>query len=465
MKMLPAPATPIAAVPGRGEPGWRAGLRRLLTGRLTLSDVWLLLPPLILFATIALKQIHPADFWWHLRTGQIIAQTGSVPTTDLFTFTRAGQPWVNQGWLMQLFYYALFQAGGLPLIIFGHALLITSGYALVELACLQTRPRQARVAALATVGALAIGVLNWGIRPQGASYFCFGALVYIIERRRTGGGRAIWALPALFALWVNLHGGFIFGLVLLGIYDAAQVSEEWWRDRTLNAATRQLLIASALAVLALSLNPGGPLQAARYVAGFISGSATLTVNQEFQPLTIREPDGAILFAILALFLFRLRRHRVSLPSYQVVALVIFLLGSLYAQRIIPWLGIVAAPAFALALAGPADTRAAAAGPGKPALNYAVLGLALLLALATLPWLRPQLPAPRLKSYTFADVTPVHAAAVLCQLGPTARPFTNIHSASYLAWACPAVQYLHGYPLRALSAGDVAGLHRDHRRAV
>lgn len=422
----------------RPLPGWRGGLRRLFTGRLTLSDVWLLLPPLILFTTVALKQIHPADFWWHLRTGQLIAQTGSIPTTDLFTFTRFGEVWINQGWLMQLVFYALFQAGGLPLIIFSHAVLITIGYMFVELACLQSHPVRPRDAALATLGALAIGALNWGVRPQDASFLCFGVLVYILERHRNRGGRVIWVLPPLFALWANLHGGFIFGLGLLGIYGTTRLIGELWTSHVLSQATRRLLVASTLAVSALAVNPGGPLQAVQYVTSFLTSSTTINQNMEFQPLNIREADGAIFFALALVFLFLLWRRRVTLPPYQVITLIVFGLGSLYARRIVPWFGMAAGPVFALTLDGQADARAADSRPGKPALNYAVVGLILLLALVTLPWLRPRLPVPHLRSYTVTDVTPVRAADVLCQLGPTTRPFTNIIYASYLAWTCPTM---------------------------
>jgi len=213
---LPAPPTSDAV-----EPGFRSTLRRLVKGRPTLSDVWLLLPPLGLLIVLNFTLIRPNDFWWHLRTGQIIFDTGVIPTTDLFSFTRAAQPWTNQGWLMQVILFLLYRAGGLPLIIFFHALTIVGGYVLVEAACLRSRSQ--RAAALATLAAAAIGVANWNVRPQSVSFLFFGLLLFVLERHRTRGGKSIWVLPGLFALWVNLHGGFIFGMGLLGIYGLALV--------------------------------------------------------------------------------------------------------------------------------------------------------------------------------------------------------------------------------------------------
>src|SRR2546430_10391787 len=55
-----------------------------------------------------------------------------------------------------------------------------------------------------------------------------------------GRRRALWALPALMVLWVNLHGGFIFGLALIGIFTLGQSGEAWWARRTRHADARGL---------------------------------------------------------------------------------------------------------------------------------------------------------------------------------------------------------------------------------
>lgn len=411
--------------------------RHLCAGKLALDDVWLLMPLLMLFVIVAIKPIHPADFWWHLRTGQIIVETGSVPTTDLFTFTRFGQPWTNQAWLMQVIYFVLFQAGGLPLILFVHALTIVLGYAFIELACLEGHGVRSRDAALGTVAAMAMGLFNWNIRPQSVSFLCFGFLVYAIERHRRRGGRIIWWLPVLFAVWGNLHGGVVFGLILLGIYVVTRLVPDWLAHRPVGRDGWSLVWASLLAVLGLALNPRGLTGMFSYFTGFLASSPTLRNNIEFQPLSIRAVDGALVTGVfLLLFIVIWQRRTFVLAPYHGLAAVVFGASTLYARRMAPWLGMAVGPAVAtlLAAAAPATTPSK---PGKAQLNLALVGGVLLLDLLALPWLRPYLPALRLRSYVVAEATPAKAAVVFCELGPDVRAFAEIFIASYLVWVCPS----------------------------
>jgi hypothetical protein len=414
-------------------------LRRLCTGRITLDDLWLLIPPALLFVWLGIETIHPADFWWHLRTGQVIVQTGRVPAVDLFTFTRAGQPWTNQAWLTQAALYLLYRVGGLPLILLSFRISIVTGYALVEVASLQEGRTGARSAALAAVCAMLLGHLNWGVRPQAVSFLCFGALVYILERHRARGGRIVWALPALFALWANLHGGFVFGLMLLGIYALAWIARDLVVTRAISAAGRQILLVLGLSILALALNPAGPLGMARYVLGFAQSQTTLAKNLEFLPLSLRERDGMVFFALMAVFIVLVFWRRAALPAYLVAALAVFGFFSLYTRRVLPWFGMMAAPAFALTFASPRPGRGAVVRPGRVrrALNALCLGVILVAIIASLPWVRPLLPRFR-EGFSYLDTrwTPVAAGEELCRLGPNTRVFNDIAYGGYLSWACP-----------------------------
>src|SRR5688500_2525400 len=92
----------------------------------TLRSLWLWLVPWGLSLRLCLSSIAPNDFWWHVRTGQLILQTRAIPTIDLFSYTQVGAPWINQAWLMQVALAQLMAWGGIPLVIFAHALTIAA---------------------------------------------------------------------------------------------------------------------------------------------------------------------------------------------------------------------------------------------------------------------------------------------------------------------------------------------------
>jgi len=421
--------------------GLWAAIDGLATGRLSLDHLWLLIAVAAPFVMLSRFTVQPNDFWWHIRMGQVILTTGRIPTTDFFTFTQTGQPWLNQSWLMQILLNLLYRAGELPLVIFAHAITITAGYILVMLACLATPGVGARATALATVCAAVLGVANWNVRPQSASFLCFGLLVYSIERHRLRGGRVVWIWPVLFALWANLHGAFVFGLALLGIYMTARAAEDLITRHHLSADTVRALIAGGVAVAATALNPAGPLGMVNYVLGFLKSKATINNNLEFLPLSIREPDGAIFVGLVTGFILLASYRRTRLPWYQIATLVLFGLGSLYTRRVLPWFGMGVAPAFALvvmsALDRPAETGATRSG--RPLINTGLAVFVLLVAFSALPWFRPFLPASfGLPHSTNVATTPTRAAEVVCRLGPDLRLFNNQVYGSYLPWACPTV---------------------------
>ena len=89
-----------------------------------------------LLAMTARNAVDP-DLWWHLRTGQWIVDTGHVPHTDPFSFTRAGHAWVSHEWLSEVVFYELWKHGGPAALIVFSAIITTAGFMLLYLRCLR----------------------------------------------------------------------------------------------------------------------------------------------------------------------------------------------------------------------------------------------------------------------------------------------------------------------------------------
>src|ERR1041385_1917507 len=85
--------------------------------KLTREHLWLGLPVFVLLWKNFLFPIPVLDFWWHLKVGEVIAATRSIPRIDQFSFTASGHPFVVQNWLAEVIYYGAYKIGGFPLIV------------------------------------------------------------------------------------------------------------------------------------------------------------------------------------------------------------------------------------------------------------------------------------------------------------------------------------------------------------
>jgi hypothetical protein len=326
-----------------------------------------------------------------------------------------------------------------------------------------------RPTALATMLGMIVGVAAWQVRPQLYSIPLFGGLMAALwavgaERWRAVDGvrvpTGLWALPLGFAVWANVHGAFIFGLLVLGV---EVVARAWRWGQGLSQRARYAVslpgtlagggdavaapapfpwqwvllgVLCAAATLATPLGTG----MVGYVLGFAQHPVTRNLNLEFAPVSARDPVGIVflvhLGTLLALWLSQ--RHR---PTVREALLVVGFGGlTLVAVRGVLWYGLVTTPMMARALARtPMFDASRPERVGMLWLNRLLLGLLALTAVATCPWLRGYLPHPAIDPahpYLGED-TPVGAVEVLRELGDV-RPFHTEAYGSYLIHAAPEI---------------------------
>jgi hypothetical protein len=156
------------------------------------------------------------DIWWHLKTGENILTTGTVPRQDIFTFTCSDRPWVNLHWLYQIVQYLFYRVGGFCALILSKATIIT----LVAILALIPAIRKGRWLGASFLLLIASFILNWRaiLRPEIYSYLFLVLYLLISEKQRNQETRLIYALPLLQILWVNMQGLFILGLMVTGVY-------------------------------------------------------------------------------------------------------------------------------------------------------------------------------------------------------------------------------------------------------
>jgi len=182
---------------------------------------WLDLPhffTIAIFLTMLIAAIQPVtdpDFWWHLTTGNWILSHHAVPHQDLFTFTVHDHRWITHEWLSEVGMSALYAIGRLPLVSLFFGAVTATGFLLVYRAI----DRRVNFVIAGLTLALGVAAANpiWGPRIQMIT-FALTALTYLwVKRFCEGRSRALYLLPAIMLLWVNLHAGFVLGYAILGI--------------------------------------------------------------------------------------------------------------------------------------------------------------------------------------------------------------------------------------------------------
>ena len=216
--------------------------------------VFVVILALGLFA-MAARGVADPDVWWHLRTGQLIIENHKVFHSDPYSFTRAGQAWVNHEWLSQVVMYGVYRLGGWGGLIVGFAAIIAVALSLVYLRC----PGRPYVAGVFIVWGAAASAPIWGVRPQMFTMMLASIFLLILERSQKRPSVLWWTLP-LTLLWVNLHGGYFVGLGLMILFLAGKVMEvafgfEEWPQTALHLRTLALAVVACLAVV--PLNPNG----------------------------------------------------------------------------------------------------------------------------------------------------------------------------------------------------------------
>jgi hypothetical protein len=154
--------------------------------------------------TMAVRVPTDTDTWWHLRSGEYIFRTRSVPRRDIFSHTVAGKPWIDHGWLAQIAIYLLYAAFGYAGLGLALAAVVTLAFGFVFLQSEENLYVRAFIAVLAAITSAVV----WIARPQIVSFLLTAVFSYILYLYKRRGRNYLFLLALLTILWVNVHGSF-----------------------------------------------------------------------------------------------------------------------------------------------------------------------------------------------------------------------------------------------------------------
>jgi hypothetical protein len=391
-------------------------------------------------AAMASRPAFDSDTWWHLRAGQWIAENGEVPRLDPFSSTARGVRWEYPGWLAQIVMLGFYRLGGLAGLTLFAAIFV--GVALLFLWPLLEGPVLLRAAILLLAAASAS--VHWAARPHIASFALAAFFLWALEQwRRPGRKWAVWLLPPAMAVWVNVHGGFAIGFILLLIYLAGSMTDvaasrladagSWatvWRDR--RGALGTLGLVFLLCLAATAVNPHGPRILA-YPWTTVSIPVLQSHVLEWQSPDFSAPQLYPFLAMLLLLIAVLGVSRVSAGTTDILLVAVWTGLALIAVRNVPVFALVAAPVIARhATAALPTTRGGEVGKGRAdrrGLN-AVIGAALILL--GVAWIAVQAGSQRNEAHLRSQV-PVAAVAALRQANPKGNLLNDYNWGGYVLW--------------------------------
>ena len=255
--------------------------------------------PLLIIAI--LLPIQPHDYWWYLRLGKDVLETGAVPVVDTYSSLQAGQPIVYQSWLSAVFLWLGFKTNGIPLTILLVAVLIGLTYAMLWL-LMRQGGMGPRLATLLTLLAGLSGSNNWGVRPQLFTYPLFLAVLWILLKWQNREHKFLWALVPLSLAWTNLHGSFILFFIIVGLAFIFG-----------NGDRKKLFWVALLALAVTLINPRG-LMLWQSVVGTFTAPGIRDLSPEWLPPLNQGWQMNIFFAWLILLvpLAAFARRRLSI---------------------------------------------------------------------------------------------------------------------------------------------------------
>jgi hypothetical protein len=310
--------------------------------------------------SLSMRLLGDAGIGWHIRTGQQILASHAVPRVDSFSSTMRRKPWFAWEWLYDVIAGALERWAGLNGVVWFTAVVIAGVFAWTFRLLLH-RGTNVFIALLLLLLAASASMIHFLARPHVLSWLLTLAWFWILDSSETDclpasseagssassvatGRRRLWLLPVLMLVWVNVHGGFLVGFVLLAIYGLSAI---WYgvrrkedkfaeflaklRSRT---QARSLAAVGLAAGLASLVNPYG-WQLHAHIYGYLSNRFLMEHIDEFQSPNFhgvaQRCFALLILAAMIALAARARGLRVS----EGLVILFALYSGLYASRNIP----------------------------------------------------------------------------------------------------------------------------------
>ena len=294
---------------------------------------------------LSVKLLGDAGIGWHIRTGQEILAKQAIPRVDPFS-AQIREPWIAWEWLYDVIVGRLELSAGLNGVVWFTAVVIATVFAAM-FRMLVKRGMDVLVALLLTLLAMAASTIHFLARPHVLSWLF--ALVWLwmldseelaVERR----DQRPWLLPLLMLIWVNVHGGFLLGFVLLGIFWVGSMwTWLWLKESRIEESlqkiaagkrVRQLTLVGLVSAVASLLNPYG-WHVHAHIYSYLSNRFFMDHIDEFQSPNFHGVAQRCFLVLLLIAVAALAARGGKVRHSQILLALFAVYAALYSSRNIP----------------------------------------------------------------------------------------------------------------------------------
>ncbi len=270
-------------------------MARIFTRHLMNTAILMALPVIFTLSLNPAREcLHDPDIWWHLADARLLTATHHFIQTEPYSFTVAGQSWINPEWLAEIPYWVTYKVLGLRGIYLVEWLVLCANLLFFYWRGYWKSGHAGAALYAAAAGFVLISV-NAGPRMIAIAYLAMGCELAILEMAERGNKRWLWLLPPLFCVWVNLHGSWLLGIALFVLYilcGSFQLNKGVIKQEAFPVAERnRLLIVLGASLAALMVNPYGWRLVWNPLDMMLNQKLNIANVQEWKPLNLSTLAG------------------------------------------------------------------------------------------------------------------------------------------------------------------------------
>lgn len=294
------------------------------------------------------------DLGRHLTVGKYIIFNQTIPTVDIFSFTRSGMSFTPHEWLAEVAFAAAYLLGQMDGVVVLSALLVAATFSFTFIQS-RRRSKTVLISLGITILAAAAASLHWLARPHLFTLLFVPLWVSEMEKIKQGNYSHWWVAPIMMLFWANLHGAFIMGFVIWGIYLVGLLWDSWagkWASFTPSQATPieknnllYMLLIGGFSFISSLVNPSG-LGLWGTSLGYLGNRYLVSHTAEYLPPNFHLASTLPFLLLMVLLIFLLGLKTKKLPTSDTFLLAGWTAFGLYSVRNVPLFSVIAAPIMA-----------------------------------------------------------------------------------------------------------------------